>query len=70
MNNKPVLDHIDNNRCITKSTDRIFLYLLHQSLLLELKERGRLNEVQYRFAAEKLWERFGKICREREVEIC
>lgn len=48
------LIRIDNDRVITKEEDDEFLYTLQNGLLLALKERGRLNEMQYRHAEEKL----------------
>ncbi len=48
------LEHIENNRKITKETDYEFLHQLQTGLLLALKEQGRLTEMQYRHAKEKL----------------
>ena len=48
------LQRIDNNEVITKDTNYPFLYHLQSALLLALKERGRLNAMQYRYAEEKL----------------
>jgi len=50
----PKLERIDHNRPISRETDRMFLHGLYSSLLLALKEQGRLNEVQYRRAVEAL----------------
>ncbi len=44
------LKRIDNNRKITEETDEAFLHRLQTGLLLALKEQGRLNEMQYRYA--------------------
>ncbi len=48
------LEHIENDRKITKETNYEFLHHLQTGLLLALKEQGRLNEIQYRHAQEKL----------------
>lgn len=48
------LDRIEYNHKITRDTDFQFLYRLQGSLLLALKEQGRLSETQYRLAQERL----------------
>ncbi len=48
------LKHIDNNRKITRETDYAFWHQLQTGLLLALKEKGYLNEMQYNQAQEKL----------------
>ena len=48
------LEAIENNHKITKDTDYEFLHHLQSGLLLALKERGRLNGMQYRCAQERL----------------
>lgn len=48
------LEQIEHNRKITREGDHAFLYRLQGGLLLALKERGRLNEMQYRRAQERL----------------
>lgn len=48
------LEAIENERKITKETDYVFLHQLQSGLLLALKERGRLNEMQYRYAQDRL----------------
>lgn len=50
----PKLQKIDNDRAISMETDSVFLLALQNSLLLALREQGRLNEMQYRIAAEQL----------------
>lgn len=45
---------VENNREITKETDSQFLFEYQRDILLELKEKGVLNEMQYRYAEEKL----------------
>lgn len=48
------LQWIENDRRITKETDYEFLYQLQNALLLALKEQGRLSQMQYRHAEERL----------------
>ena len=48
------LQRIDNNEVITKETHYEFLYHLKKALLLALRERGRINAMQYRHAEELL----------------
>lgn len=45
---------VENDREITKETDSQFLFEYQRAILLELKDRGVLNEIQYRYAEEKL----------------
>lgn len=45
---------VENDREITKETDSQFLFEYQRDILLELKEKGVLNEMQYRYAEEKL----------------
>lgn len=52
---------IENDREITKETDSQFLFEYQRALLLTLKDKGVLNEMQYRYAEEKLkrqWKQF------------
>lgn len=56
MAKKAMLQGIENNRNITKETDSEFLYALQSGLLLALKERGRLDEMQFRHAERALRE--------------
>lgn len=48
------LEKIEHNRKITRELDEPFLHRLQSGLLLALKEQGRLNEMQYRHAQERL----------------
>jgi len=48
------LRSIDNNEPITPENHYEFLFCLQRSLLLALRELGRLNEMQYRHAEERL----------------
>ena len=54
MLEQAVLRYVENDRRITEEQDAKFLYLLQNAVLLALKETGRLNEMQYRYAEEKL----------------
>ena len=45
---------IEHDRKITKETDSRFLFEYQRALLLSLKDSGALNEMQYRYAEEKL----------------
>ncbi len=54
MLEQAVLRSVENDRRITEEQDAEFLYLLQNAILLALKEAGRLNEMQYRYAEEKL----------------
>ena len=49
-----VLQCIDNNEGITQENHYEFLYHLQNTLLLALREQGRLNTMQHRHAEEKL----------------
>ena len=49
-----VLTAIENEGEISEDTNPAFMYLLKKALLLALRERGFLNEVQYRHADESL----------------
>ena len=54
MREQAVLRSVENDRRITEEQDAEFLYLLQNAVLLALKEAGRLNESQYRYAEEEL----------------
>ena len=45
---------IENDREVTKETDSQFLFEYQRAILLKLKDKGVLNEIQYRYAEEKL----------------
>ena len=60
MQDRAVLHAVENDRRITEEADAGFLYLLHNAVLLALKEAGRLNETQYRYAEEELKIRYRK----------
>ena len=44
---------IENDREITKETDSQFLFEYQRAVLLTLKDKGVLNEMQYRYVEEK-----------------
>ena len=54
MKDQSRLVGIEHGRKITKETDCRFLFEYQKAILLSLKEAGTLNEVQYRYAEEKL----------------
>ena len=60
MLEQAVLRYVENDRRITEEQDAKFLYLLQNAVLLALKEAGRLNETQYRYAEEELRIRYRK----------
>ena len=45
---------IENDREITKETDSQFLFEYQRAVLLTLKDKGVLNEMQYQYVEEKL----------------
>ena len=49
---------IENDRKITRETDSQFLFEYQRAILLELKDKGVMNEIQYRYAEEKLKKQF------------
>lgn len=48
------LTGIENDREIAKETDSRFLFEYQRAILLVLKDRGVLDEMQYRCAEERL----------------
>lgn len=54
MRDQAVLRFVEPNRRITEEQDAEFLYAFQKALLLALKEAGRLNETQCRYAEAKL----------------
>ena len=54
MQDRAVLRSVENDRRITKDQDAEFLYEYQRAILLALQEAGQLNEMQYRYAKEKL----------------
>ena len=58
MKDSAVMRTIENDRKVTEEQDGEFLFLLQSAILLELKEAGILNEIQCRYAEEKLRSQF------------
>ena len=54
MQDRVILHAVENNRRITKEQDQEFLFEFQRAVLLALKEAGRLDEKQYRYAEDKL----------------
>ena len=54
MQDRAVLRSVEPDRRITEEQDADFFFACQRALLLALKEAGRLNEEQYRYAEEKL----------------
>lgn len=50
MEDKAVLQTIENNREIIWDSDSEFLFEYQKAMLLALKELGTLDEMQYRYA--------------------
>ena len=50
------LERIESERKITCESDSEFLHEYQKAVLLALLESGRLTEMQYRYAEEKLWQ--------------
>lgn len=50
MEDKAVLQTIENNREINLDSDSEFLFEYQKAMLLALKELGTLDEMQYRYA--------------------
>ena len=68
MQDRAVLRSVENGRRITKEQDQEFLYTYQRAVLLALKEAGRLNEMQYRYAEEELKAQFGAVLRESNAK--
>lgn len=49
-----VLQRISDSQTITEESEYRFIYLLQNSLLLALREQGRLSPMQHRHAEERL----------------
>ena len=54
MKERARLVGVEPGRKITKETDSRFLFEYQRAILLSLSEDGTLDEVQYRYAEEKL----------------
>lgn len=60
MDDKAVLQKIENNREIIWDLDSEFLFEYQKAMLLALKELGTLDEIQYRYAEQTLKEQRGE----------
>ena len=58
MTKKAVLQRIEGDREITDTTDQAFLFAFQCGVLLALKEKGILNDEQYRDAEVRLRKQF------------
>lgn len=58
MKEQAVLVRVEHDREITKETDPKFWFEYQRAILLSLKEKGTLNEMQYRYAEKKLNNQF------------
>ena len=67
MQDRAVLRSVENDRRITKEQDHEFLYAYQRAVLLALKEAGRLNETQYRYAEDRLKAQRGAAAREKKA---
>ena len=54
MDTITVLEKIDNDRKVDRNLDGEFLFEYQKALLLALKDMGTLDEMQYRYAEQKL----------------
>lgn len=66
MEDRAVLQTIENNREISWDSDGEFLFAYQKAMLLALKELGTLDGMQYRYAEAALKEQFfSKSCNRR-----
>ncbi|MCI6813140.1 MAG: hypothetical protein SOX11_03265 [Lachnospiraceae bacterium] len=65
MEDKAVLQTIENNREIIWDSDSEFLFEYQKAMLLALKELGTLDEMQYRYAEETLKEQLRRIVKKK-----
>ena len=65
MEDKAVLQTIENNREIIWDSDSEFLFEYQKVMLLALKELGTLDEMQYRYAEAKLKEQRRKYVKKK-----
>lgn len=63
------LSVIENDRRIVRETDGEFMYEYQKALLLSLVESGRLTEMQYRYAEEKLRQQWYEYERRRLAHL-
>ena len=65
MEDKAVLQTIENNREIIWDSDSEFLFEYQKAMLLALKELGTLDEMQYRYAEAALKEQRRKYAKKK-----
>ena len=65
MEDKAVLQTIENNREIVWDSDSEFLFEYQKAMLLALKELGTLDEMQYRYAEATLKEQLRRIVKKK-----
>lgn len=65
MEDKAVLQTIENNREIVWDSDSEFLFEYQKAMLLALKELGTLDEMQYRYAEVTLKEQLRRIVKKK-----
>ena len=65
MEDKAVLQTIENNREIILDSDSEFLFEYQKAMLLALKELGTLDEMQYRYAEATLKEQLRRIVKKK-----
>lgn len=65
MEDKAVLQSIENNREIILDSDGEFLFEYQKAVLLALKELGTLNEMQYRYAEATLKEQLRRFVKKK-----
>ena len=58
---------VDQDRVITKETDSEFWFQYQRAILLALKDEKVLNEVQYRYAEEKLKKQFHTLVKQKRL---
>lgn len=69
MREQAVLKSVENDRSITEEQDAEFFDLMQKAVLLALKEAGKLNEMQYRYAEEKRKAQRRETCRKMAFPI-
>ena len=65
MEDKAVLQTIENNREIVWDSDSEFLFEYQKAMLLALKELGTLGEMQYRYAEATLKEQLRRFVKKK-----
>ena len=65
MEDKAVLQTIENNREIIWDSDSEFLFEYQKAMLLALKELGTLDEMQYRYAEAELKEQLRRFVKKK-----